>query len=71
MFLQLAFVLLPFFFFAKLDIPTDSVIVITVGSPSGIAATASDEHSIIISSIVYLLIKARINIKTKIINTIM
>ena len=35
-----------------------------------IAATASDVHSIIISSIVYLLIKAKINIKTKIINTI-
>jgi len=34
--------------FARLDIPTDKVIVITVGSPSGIAATASDEHSIII-----------------------
>ena len=53
------------FFFAKLDIPTDNVIVITVGSPSGIAATASDEHNIIISSIVYLLIMAKINIKIK------
>ena len=34
------------------------------------AATASDEHSIIISNIVYLLINAKINIKIKIINTI-
>ena len=46
----------------------DKVIVITVGNPSGMAATASDEHSIIISNIVYLLINAKINIKIKIIN---
>ena len=37
------------FFFARLDIPIDNEIVITAGNPSGIAATASEEQSIIIS----------------------